>query len=92
MLNLIGVKSPSHLFFADDIFLFIKCCTRNTNNLIEILIKYQNASGKVISEDKSKLFSTGMLVKKNAQIIERIGIQEEGYPESYLEFQYSSEG
>lgn len=84
MLTLKGFKSPSHLFFAYDIFLFIKGNTRNINNLLGILIKYQNASCQVVNKDKSRLFLGGISGRKKAQIIRKFGIQEAGELISYL--------
>ena len=53
----------SHLFFADDIFLFTKAKTRDCRNLRNILQTFYDSSGQLISVSKSKLwFSPSTLV------------------------------
>ena len=46
----------SHLFFADDIFLFTKATTRDCKNLCQILQKFCDSSAQLMSVTKSRLW------------------------------------
>ena len=45
----------SHLFFADDIFLFTRATTRDCKNLGQILLRFCESSGQLMSITKSRV-------------------------------------
>ncbi|XP_021770766.1 uncharacterized protein LOC110734956 [Chenopodium quinoa] len=47
--------SISHLFYADDVFLFAKASVGNVNAIMEVLLEFGNKSGLFISPTKSKV-------------------------------------
>ncbi|XP_042492971.1 uncharacterized protein LOC122072657 [Macadamia integrifolia] len=49
-----GATAPSHLIFADDIFIFMNAGERHVQCLREFLLKYQEFSGQRFSLEKSK--------------------------------------
>ena len=46
----------SHLFFADDIFLFTRATTRDCKNLGQILLRFCESSGQLMSITKSRVW------------------------------------
>ncbi|XP_026444154.1 uncharacterized protein LOC113344383 [Papaver somniferum] len=45
---------PTHLFFADDVFIFCNNAKKSVENLMMLLDKYQKGSGQVINKAKSE--------------------------------------
>ncbi|KAF6175810.1 hypothetical protein GIB67_003298 [Kingdonia uniflora] len=79
-----GFTVPSHLLFADDIFVFVNGYLRGLKILKKWLIRYQDASGQVFSETKSKIFMGMMMNEKKERIKGLFGFSEGSYPENYL--------
>ncbi|KAM1344988.1 hypothetical protein FF1_034399 [Malus domestica] len=54
----IGLSGPriSHLFFADDTFLFLRADKKNCRKLINILGQYCDASGQRVNVQKSSVY------------------------------------
>ncbi|XP_026378015.1 uncharacterized protein LOC113272387 [Papaver somniferum] len=46
--------APTHILFADDIFLFNNCSKRSIENLLNLIETYQNCSGQIINKNKNK--------------------------------------
>uniref|UniRef100_A0A2N9IZ60 Reverse transcriptase domain-containing protein n=1 Tax=Fagus sylvatica TaxID=28930 RepID=A0A2N9IZ60_FAGSY len=51
-----GGPKLTHLFFADDSVLFCRATLMECNTIMEILRKYERASGQQINQDKTTLF------------------------------------
>uniref|UniRef100_A0A2N9F4S2 Reverse transcriptase domain-containing protein n=1 Tax=Fagus sylvatica TaxID=28930 RepID=A0A2N9F4S2_FAGSY len=51
-----GGPKLTHLFFADDSVLFCRATLMECNTILEILRKYERASGQQINQDKTTLF------------------------------------
>ena len=51
-----GAPKITHLFFADDSFLFSRATSNECNKLKEILCMYESASGQKINTEKSSIF------------------------------------
>lgn len=50
------MQFPTHIFYADDIFIFAKATSSNVAALASILDFYAAVSGQVCSPDKSRVF------------------------------------
>ncbi|RVW95923.1 hypothetical protein CK203_025818 [Vitis vinifera] len=75
----------SHLFFADNSYLFFKATESESRNLTQILLRYQNLSGQEINLNKSALtFSrnTDDVVKRG--ICSILQVEEQADPGIYL--------
>lgn len=55
-----GAIMPSHVLFADDIMIFSRASRKSLSNLLKLFSSYEQASGHVISKDKSKFFVGNM--------------------------------
>ncbi|XP_042487646.1 uncharacterized protein LOC122067871 [Macadamia integrifolia] len=51
-----GADVPTHLLFADDVFIFMNASKRYVRNLKSFLAIYQKCSGQFFNLEKSKLF------------------------------------
>ncbi|XP_026383730.1 uncharacterized protein LOC113279243 [Papaver somniferum] len=54
-----GGIHPTHLMFADDVFIFMNGGKKFITNILKLLEDYQRSSGQVINKLKSKLFIDG---------------------------------
>ncbi|WKA07960.1 hypothetical protein VitviT2T_025728 [Vitis vinifera] len=80
-----GASTVSHLFFADDSYLFFKATESESWSLKQILLRYQNLSGQEINLNKSALtFSrnTDDVVKRG--ICSILQVEEQADPGIYL--------
>ncbi|XP_026398917.1 uncharacterized protein LOC113294756 [Papaver somniferum] len=75
---------PSHIFFADDIFLFFNGDKINIGNLVKLLKDYQQSSGQIVSMEKSKCFVGGTSEARKNQIAEYFGMSLSKFPDKYL--------
>lgn len=83
----VGEKSPriSHLLFADDTMFFCKSDIKNCAALMEILGKYEKASGQMINPQKSAItFSAKTPPDIKERVKVHLGIQREGGLGKYL--------
>ncbi len=65
-----GGLKLTHLFFADDSVLFCRATIQDCNTIMEILRRYERASGQQINQDKTTIFfsaSTSLAVQKDIQ-------------------------
>ncbi|XP_026436577.1 uncharacterized protein LOC113334564 [Papaver somniferum] len=83
MVNRNGI-SPSHIFFADDIFLFCNWDKRNTDKLLKLLKDYQQSSGQIVSMEKSKCFEGGTTDSRKLQNANNCGMSLSKFPDKYL--------
>ncbi|XP_026435164.1 uncharacterized protein LOC113332878 [Papaver somniferum] len=75
---------PSHMFFADDVFIFCNGAKKSIQNLMKILEAYQDSSGQVINKNKSKLFVDGTTAARVIQIKEMMQMEVSKLPDKYL--------
>ncbi|GLT73742.1 hypothetical protein SLA2020_455790 [Shorea laevis] len=67
----------SHLFFADDSFLFLRATEAETRHLADILQRYEKASGQVVNLQKSSVtFSTNVQQQVRDNIIHLLHMKE----------------
>ncbi|XP_042482204.1 uncharacterized protein LOC122062621 [Macadamia integrifolia] len=79
-----GMPTPSHMLFADDIFIFINASIRYVKNLKSFLIMYEECSGQHISLEKSKVFLGNISAARKLIIGETMGIPICSLPTKYL--------
>ncbi|XP_026398453.1 uncharacterized protein LOC113294270 [Papaver somniferum] len=83
MVNKNGCK-PSHLMFADDIFLFCNGHKRTLDNLMGFIMKYQSAPGQTANRAKSKCFVGGVTEERRYIIAKRLQMELSGFLDKYL--------
>ncbi|XP_026459786.1 uncharacterized protein LOC113360493 [Papaver somniferum] len=83
MVNINGCQ-PTHIFFADDIFLFCNGDKRNIDKLPKLLKDYQQSSGQIVSMEKSKYFVGGTTDNRRNQIANLCGMTLSKFPYKYL--------
>ena len=65
-----NAPSISHLFFADDSYLFFKSSLAEVEVVRDILLKFEQVSGQDINYGKSKvMFSSSICTNKQNEII-----------------------
>ncbi|XP_042479159.1 uncharacterized protein LOC122060066 [Macadamia integrifolia] len=79
-----GAIIPTHILFADDVFIFSNASIRYVKNLNNFLAKYQSFSGQKINLDKSKLFLGSVPASRKQAIAEELGISICNFPTRYL--------
>ncbi|XP_026443244.1 uncharacterized protein LOC113343176 [Papaver somniferum] len=79
-----GGISPTHLFFADDIMIFCKGNLRSINNLVDLLGKYECASGQSVCRQKSKIYYGGGSLSRRNYLVDYLGMSVATFPDRYL--------
>ena len=83
----IGKKNPrlNHLLFVDDIMFFCKSESKECTSLLDILHKYEVASGQKINSQKSAItFSAKTQNSERDRVKNQLGITNEGGAGKYL--------
>ncbi|XP_026396709.1 uncharacterized protein LOC113291387 [Papaver somniferum] len=75
---------PTHLFFADDVFIFCNGGKKSLKNLFKLLDEYQAISGQIINKNKSKLFVDGTSHIRRQLISNMLHMEVEKFPDKYL--------
>ncbi|XP_026436380.1 uncharacterized protein LOC113334256 [Papaver somniferum] len=75
---------PTHLFFANDVFLFCNGAKKTLLCLFKLIEKYQHSSGQMINKAKSKCFIDGTNSVRKHQISSIIGMDISCFPDKYL--------
>ncbi|XP_026383881.1 uncharacterized protein LOC113279405 [Papaver somniferum] len=79
-----GGISPTHLFFADDIMIFCKGNLKSLHNLVDLLGKYQTASGQTVCRQKSKIYYGGGSLSRSTYLADYLGMTVATFPDRYL--------
>lgn len=80
-----GAPNISHLFFADDCYLFFKATEVEANNMKRILNRYESISGQRINFWKSTVvFSPNTSVDDRTKVCDKFGVTEIERPRNYL--------
>ena len=83
----------SHLFFADDLMLFAKVSEKRSEVIKDVLEKFCEESGQMISYEKSHVyFSPNVLANLKEKVCENLGIQVTSNLEKYLGFPLKHRG
>ncbi|XP_026416977.1 uncharacterized protein LOC113312440 [Papaver somniferum] len=75
---------PTHLFFADDVFIFCNGSKRSLENLLTLLDDYKVSSGKNINKNKSKCFVDGASTARKQRKSEIVNMELSYFPDKYL--------
>lgn len=80
-----GAPSVSHMFFADDSYLFVSATVKEAENVQEILSRFEMASGQSINYNKSSVFfSKNTIVDERDQICSVLNVGEADDTTTYL--------
>uniref|UniRef100_A0A803PUY2 Reverse transcriptase n=1 Tax=Cannabis sativa TaxID=3483 RepID=A0A803PUY2_CANSA len=80
-----GAPMVSHIFFADDSYIFCKANEREATNVLTLLNVFEQASGQKINFDKSSIFfSPNTDVHTHDAICGDLGIHEADDHRTYL--------
>ncbi|XP_026454189.1 uncharacterized protein LOC113355526 [Papaver somniferum] len=79
-----GGWQPTHLMFADDIFIFCNGHKKTLENLTELLYKYQISSGQEVNKAKSKCFVGGVSTLRQNNIAEKMQMELSSFQDKYL--------
>lgn len=80
-----SAPSVSHMFFADDCYIFFKASVESANRVLEMLKIFENASGQQINAEKSMVFfsrNTSYYLKQ--ELSQHLNIREVGENTLYL--------
>ena len=83
----VGIHSPwiSHLFFADDCFVFSEASQRGASRLREILEICSRGSGQLVNREKSAIFFSNNCTDEMKEVVRNeLNIQKESLAEKYL--------
>ena len=80
-----GAPNISHLFFADDCYLFFKATEVEVDNMKRILNIYESISGQQINFGKSTVvFSPNTKGEDRTKVFDKLGVTEIDKPGNYL--------
>ncbi|XP_026399241.1 uncharacterized protein LOC113295102 [Papaver somniferum] len=79
-----GGISPTRLFFADDIMIFCKGNLRSLHNMVDLLGKYQRASGQIVCRQNSKIYYGGGSLSRRKYLADYLGMSVTNLPDRYL--------
>ncbi|XP_026459629.1 uncharacterized protein LOC113360324 [Papaver somniferum] len=75
---------PTHLLFANDVFIFCNGDKKSILNLMKLLEDYQKCSGQIINKQKTKLFIDGASDLRKSQLREMIQMERIAFLYKYL--------
>jgi len=78
-----GISLPTHILYADDIFICCASTRKNIRCLLRMFNCYSEASGQLVNFDKSKLFR-GAMMPARARSLARLS----GFSLGVIPFQY----
>ncbi|XP_026428848.1 uncharacterized protein LOC113324774 [Papaver somniferum] len=79
--------APTHLLFADDILIFCKGNLHSLQNLKNMLVLYECASGQCVNYAKSKFYFGGDRISRAIAISNYFGMERAMFPDKYLGIQ-----
>ncbi|XP_026451584.1 uncharacterized protein LOC113351891 [Papaver somniferum] len=75
---------PTHLFFADDVFIFYNGSKRSLEEILTLLKDYQENTGQLINKQKIKCFVDGCNPLRKDQISNMMQMELTTFPDKYL--------
>ncbi|XP_026410884.1 uncharacterized protein LOC113306122 [Papaver somniferum] len=79
-----GGSKPSYLLVADDIFIFCNGNKNSLENLMKLLMHYQESSGQIVNRRKSKCFVGGVSELRRRKIVGRMQMDLSEFLDKYL--------
>ncbi|CAL0332867.1 unnamed protein product [Lupinus luteus] len=79
-----GIQTPSHVLYADDIFIFCKVKRREILQLTSLIHIYVDASGQCVNASKSKFYTASTSTNKIASLTQVLGFSNGFLPLMYL--------
>ncbi|XP_074314561.1 uncharacterized protein LOC141649780 [Silene latifolia] len=80
-----GAPVVSHLFFADDSIIFVKANENQARVVMDVLSKYERASGQLVSKKKTMVsFSKGTVEWRREKVARVLGVQVVAEQDRYL--------
>ncbi|XP_026433075.1 uncharacterized protein LOC113330483 [Papaver somniferum] len=79
--------APTHLLFADDILIFCRGNLHSLQNLKNMLVLYEHASGQCVNYAKSKFYFGGDIISRAIVISNYLGMERAMFPDKYLGIQ-----
>ncbi|XP_026450762.1 uncharacterized protein LOC113350872 [Papaver somniferum] len=79
--------APTHLLFADDILIFCRGNLHSLQNLKNMLVLYERASGQCVNYAKSKFYFGGDRISRAIDISNYLGMERSMFPDKYLGIQ-----
>ncbi|XP_026410979.1 uncharacterized protein LOC113306234 [Papaver somniferum] len=79
--------APTHLLFADDILIFCKGNLHSLQNLKNMLVLYERASGQYVNFAKSKFYFGGDIISRAIAISNYLSMERVMFPDKYLGIQ-----
>jgi len=79
-----GMSFPTHILYADDVFI---CCVgsiRNIRCLLRVFRAYSEASGQFVNYEKSKMFTGAMTAARRNMLAQMLGFSVGTLPFNYL--------
>ncbi|XP_019435508.1 PREDICTED: uncharacterized protein LOC109342010 [Lupinus angustifolius] len=79
-----GLQTPSHILYADDIFLFCKGKKAESFELKKLIRDYAEASGQHVNNSKCKLYTATSSPRRIASLVSYLGFSVGSLPVQYL--------
>ncbi|XP_026433322.1 uncharacterized protein LOC113330706 [Papaver somniferum] len=79
--------APTHFLFADDILIFCRGNQHSLQNLKNMLVLYEHASGQCVNYAKSKFYFGGDRISRAIAISNYLGMERAMFPDKYLGIQ-----
>ncbi|XP_074314848.1 uncharacterized protein LOC141651019 [Silene latifolia] len=80
-----GAPVISHLFFADDSIIFVKANENQARVVMDVLSKYERASGQLVSKEKTTVsFSKGTVEWRREKVARVLGVKVVAEQDRYL--------
>ncbi|XP_026396052.1 uncharacterized protein LOC113290682 [Papaver somniferum] len=80
-------EAPTHLLFADDILIFCRGNLHSLQNLKNMFVFYERASGQCVNYAKSKFYFGGDRISRAIAISNYFGMERAMFPAKYLGIQ-----
>ncbi|XP_026396319.1 uncharacterized protein LOC113290954 [Papaver somniferum] len=79
--------APTHFLFADDILIFCRGNLHSFQNLKNMLVLYEHASGQCVNYAKNKFYFGGDKISRAIAISNYLGMERAMFPDKYLGIQ-----
>lgn len=70
-----GCRTPTHVFYADDIMVFCKGTRKNLGMLMSFFVEYGQMSSQYLSLDKCKYYASSMSSRRRLEVSNTLGFK-----------------